>query len=209
RRMASRCGSGRRAADSGRRVRHIRLQLRRAVVSFQPRNPRKRYWSAPGEYGAQYRSRVERPVAHMHTTMPLASHEAPVASGKLGEPLLALRHVGIGFGGIVALDDISFDLSAGHILGLIGPNGAGKTTLFNCVSRLYTPNRGTIHFEGQNLLDRSADQIPGIGIARTFQNLALFRTMSVLDNVRVGGHSQSRGDFFSDAVRLPWVRREE
>jgi branched-chain amino acid transport system ATP-binding protein len=145
----------------------------------------------------------------MHTTMPLASHEAPVVSGKLGEPLLALRHVGIGFGGIVALDDISFDLSAGHILGLIGPNGAGKTTLFNCVSRLYTPNRGTIHFEGQNLLDRSADQIPGIGIARTFQNLALFHTMSVLDNVRVGGHSQSRGDFFSDAVRLPWVRREE
>jgi branched-chain amino acid transport system ATP-binding protein len=145
----------------------------------------------------------------MHTTMPLASHEAPVVSGKLGEPLLALRHVGIGFGGIVALDDISFDLSAGHILGLIGPNGAGKTTLFNCVSRLYTPNRGTIHFEGQNLLDRSADQIPGIGIARTFQKLALFHTMSVLDNVRVGGHSQSRGDFFSDAVRLPWVRREE
>jgi branched-chain amino acid transport system ATP-binding protein len=145
----------------------------------------------------------------MHTTMPLLSPEVPTAWGKLNEPLLILRNVGIGFGGIVALDDVSFDLSAGHILGLIGPNGAGKTTLFNCVSRLYTPNSGTIHFEGQNLLDKSANQIPGIGIARTFQNLALFRSMSVLDNVRVGGHSQSRSDFFSDSVRLPWVRREE
>jgi branched-chain amino acid transport system ATP-binding protein len=145
----------------------------------------------------------------MHTTMPLPSPEVPAACGALGEPLLAVRNVGIGFDGIVALDDVSFDLSAGHILGLIGPNGAGKTTLFNCVSRLYTPNQGTILFEGQNILDKSADRIPGIGIARTFQNLALFRTMSVFDNVRVGGHSQSRSDFFSDSVRLPWVRCEE
>ncbi|MGH6665042.1 MAG: ABC transporter ATP-binding protein [Pseudolabrys sp.] len=133
----------------------------------------------------------------------------PAEISALGEPLLAVCNVGISFGGIVALDDVSFDLQAGHILGLIGPNGAGKTSLFNCVSRLYTPNRGTMLFEGQNILDRSADQISRIGIARTFQNLALFRTMSVFDNVRVGGHSQSRSDFFSDAVRLPWVRREE
>jgi len=145
----------------------------------------------------------------MHTTMPLASSEVPAACGALGEPLLAVRNVGISFGGIVALDDVSFDLSEGHILGLIGPNGAGKTTLFNCVSRLYTPDRGTILFEGQNILAKSANRIAGIGIARTFQNLALFRTMSVFDNVRVGGHSQNRSDFFSDTVRLPWVRHEE
>jgi branched-chain amino acid transport system ATP-binding protein len=145
----------------------------------------------------------------MHTTMPLVSSEAPAASAAPGEPLLAVRDVGISFGGIVALDGVSFDLSAGDILGLIGPNGAGKTTLFNCVSRLYTPTRGSILFQGQNILSASADRIAGIGIARTFQNLALFRTMSVFDNVRTGGHSQSRSDFFSDSVRLPWVRREE
>lgn len=145
----------------------------------------------------------------MHTTTPFVSHEVPVAATASGEPLLAVRDVGISFGGIVALDGVSFDLSAGQILGLIGPNGAGKTTLFNCVSRLYTPTRGSILLEGQNILGLSADRIAGIGIARTFQNLALFRTMSVFDNVRIGGHSQSRSDFFSDSVRLPWVRREE
>jgi branched-chain amino acid transport system ATP-binding protein len=145
----------------------------------------------------------------MHTPMSLPSPEVPAAYGAMGEPLLAVRNVGISFGGIVALDDVSFDLSEGHILGLIGPNGAGKTTLFNCVSRLYTPSQGTIRFEGQDILGKSANQIAGIGIARTFQNLALFRTMSVFDNVRVGGHSQNRSDFFSDTVRLPWVRREE
>ncbi len=145
----------------------------------------------------------------MHMTMPRHSSEAPTASAASGEPLLAVRNVGISFGGIVALDDVSFDLAAGHILGLIGPNGAGKTTLFNCITRLYTPMSGSILFEDQNILDRSANRIAGIGIARTFQNLALFRTMSVFDNVRVGAHSQSRSDFFSDAVRLPWVRREE
>ena len=145
----------------------------------------------------------------MHTPMPRPTLEMPVPCQALGEPLLAVRNVGISLGGIVALDDVSFDLSAGQILGLIGPNGAGKTTLFNCLSRLYTPNRGTILFEGRNILDRSADRIAHVGIARTFQNLALFRTMSVLDNVRVGGHSQSRSDFFSDAMRLPWVRRQE
>jgi branched-chain amino acid transport system ATP-binding protein len=145
----------------------------------------------------------------MHTIMPLPSPEAPTAHAALGEPLLTVRNVGINFGGIVALDDVSFDLSEGQILGLIGPNGAGKTTLFNCVSRLYTPTQGTIRFEGQDILGKSANRIAGIGIARTFQNLALFRTMSVFDNVRVGGHSQNRSDFFSDTVRLPWVRREE
>ena len=93
----------------------------------------------------------------------------------------------------------------GEILGLIGPNGAGKTTLFNCLTRIYTPNRGAIVFAGQNILKLAANRISGLGIARTFQNLALFRSMSVLDNVRVGGHSQSRSDFFSDALHLPWV----
>jgi branched-chain amino acid transport system ATP-binding protein len=125
------------------------------------------------------------------------------------EPLLAVRGVSINFGGIVALDKVSFDLEMGQILGLIGPNGAGKTTLFNCLTRLYTPNSGIIEFEGRTILDKSVDRISSLGIARTFQNLALFHSMSVFDNVRVGGHSRSRGDFLSGALHLPWVRREE
>jgi branched-chain amino acid transport system ATP-binding protein len=125
------------------------------------------------------------------------------------EPLLDVRDIAVRFGGIVALDGVSFTIDKGQILGLIGPNGAGKTTLFNCVSRLYTPNRGDILFEGRSALSRPAHRIAEIGIARTFQNLALFGPQTVLDNVKIGGHARSRGDFVSDALRLPWVRRHE
>src|SRR6201987_385652 len=130
--------------------------------------------------------------------------------GSMGaDKLLEVSKVVVRFGGIVALDGVSFDLDGGQILGLIGPNGAGKTTLFNCVSRLYTPNRGDILFEGRSMLGRSPHRIAEIGIGRTFQNLALFAPQSVLDNVRIGGHAHSRSDFVSDTLRLPWVRRQE
>jgi branched-chain amino acid transport system ATP-binding protein len=145
----------------------------------------------------------------MDTTAAIAVKAQRAQPATPGKPLLAVRDVGISFGGIVALDSVSMELAQGEILGLIGPNGAGKTTLFNCVTRIYTPNRGTIEFAGQNILRLAANRISGLGIARTFQNLALFRSMSVLDNVRVGGHPQTRSDFFSDALHLPWVRREE
>jgi len=124
-------------------------------------------------------------------------------------PLLSINGLSVRFGGIVALDGVSFSLEAGQILGLIGPNGAGKTTLFNCVSRLYTPNRGEIRFEGNSLLDRPPHRIAEIGISRTFQNLALFPRQSILDNIRIGGHTSCRSDFLSDGLRLPWVRRQE
>lgn len=123
--------------------------------------------------------------------------------------LLQVRDVALRFDGIIALDGVSFELEEGQILGLIGPNGAGKTTLFNCLSRLYTPNRGDIVFEGSSLLSRPAHRIAEIGIARTFQNLALFPRQSVLDNVRIGGHTTCHSDFLSDALRLPWARRQE
>ena len=126
-----------------------------------------------------------------------------------GAHLLAVRCLSIRFGGIVALDNVSFDLREGQILGLIGPNGAGKTTLFNCLTRLYTPSAGEIIFGEKNLLDVSAHRIVRLGISRTFQNLALFRTMSVLDNIRVGGHARSRSDFIGDALRLPSTRRRQ
>jgi len=124
-------------------------------------------------------------------------------------PLLRVTNVGVRFGGIVALDRVSFDLDKRQMLGLIGPNGAGKTTLFNCFSRLYTPFEGDILFEGTSILDKSPHRIADIGIGRTFQNLALFARMSVLDNVRVGGHRLKRSDFLSDALHLPWVTRQD
>lgn len=124
-------------------------------------------------------------------------------------PILSVRDVGIRFGGIVALDGVGFDMEAKTILGLIGPNGAGKTTLFNCLSRLYTPNTGEILFRGETILDRAAHKIAEIGIGRTFQNLALFSTLSVLDNVRIGTHSRISSNYISDALYLPWTRRNE
>jgi branched-chain amino acid transport system ATP-binding protein len=132
-----------------------------------------------------------------------------IAAGSPAAPLLAVQDVAVRFGGIVALGGVSFEIEAGTILGLIGPNGAGKTTLFNCLSRLYTPQQGDILFEGRSILDRAPHRIAEIGIGRTFQNLALFRRLSVLDNIRIGGHPRSRSDFLSDTLRLPWVRRQE
>src|SRR3979409_287602 len=126
-----------------------------------------------------------------------------------GAPLIEVRDICVRFGGIVALDNVSFTIADQQLLGLIGPNGAGKTTLFNCFSRLYTPSSGDIVFEGRTILDRAPHRIADIGIGRTFQNLALFRTMSVLDNVRVGSHPIGHTDFFSNALKLPWTQREE
>jgi len=125
------------------------------------------------------------------------------------EPILAVRDVTVRFGGIVALDSVSFDVAEGEIVGLIGPNGAGKTTLFNCLSRLYTPQHGDVRFRGRSLLELPAHRISELGVGRTFQNLALFPTLSVLQNVMIGVHARTRSDFLSNALRLPWVGREE
>jgi len=123
--------------------------------------------------------------------------------------LLSVRDVGVRFGGIVALDGVSFDVAPGHIVGLIGPNGAGKTTLFNCLSRLYECDRGDIHFGSQSLRQVPRHGIAALGIGRTFQNLALFRTMTVLDNVMIGRHSRTRTGFLRNALRTPEVKEEE
>ena len=117
--------------------------------------------------------------------------------------LLSISGLSVRFGGIVALNDVSFDVGRGQICGLIGPNGAGKTTLFNCLSRLYQPSKGDILMEGESILKRPAHRISEIGIGRTFQNVALFPNMSVLDNVRVGTHAHTNGDMISDSLRLP------
>ncbi len=129
--------------------------------------------------------------------------------GSGDRPLLAVRDLTVRFGGIVALDGVSFQVAPGQIVGLIGPNGAGKTTVFNCLSRLYTPERGSLEFEGRPLDGVPAHGISALGISRTFQNVALFPSLSVLQNVMVGVHCRSRGSFVASALRLPAVRSEE
>jgi branched-chain amino acid transport system ATP-binding protein len=114
-------------------------------------------------------------------------------------PLLDVENVSMRFGGIVALDAVSFDADAGEIVGLIGPNGAGKTTAFNVITRLYTPDEGDVRFDGESLLGTPPSGVVRRGIARTFQNVELFRGMSVVDNVRVGGHLR-QGDQSPDEV---------
>jgi branched-chain amino acid transport system ATP-binding protein len=105
--------------------------------------------------------------------------------------LLEVKNVSRRFGGIVALDDVSFDVEAGQIAGLIGPNGAGKTTVFNVITRVYRPDGGQVLFDGANLLRAAPHRIVKRGIARTFQNVELFPGMSVLDNVLVGTHART------------------
>src|SRR5579862_2836343 len=105
---------------------------------------------------------------------------------------MSVRNVTRRFGGIVAIDSVSLDVEPGQIVGLIGPNGAGKTTLFNVITRLYRPDAGELDFAGRTLLRTPPHRIVRRGIARTFQNVELFRTMTVLDNVLVGAHTRSR-----------------
>ena len=124
-----------------------------------------------------------------------ATVTAATASQQTSDVLLRVSGITVRFGGIVALDDVSFDVRRGEIAGLIGPNGAGKTTLFNCLSRLYEWQQGSISFEGADLASVQRHQVAELGIGRTFQNLALFRSMSVRDNIMVGAHCRSRGGF--------------
>jgi len=123
--------------------------------------------------------------------------------------LLEVSDLVVRFGVVVALDEPSLAVEENQICGLIGPNGAGKTTLFNCVSRLYTPTEGSITFDGDDLLARRPHEIAPLGIARTFQNLALIHALSVRDNVMLGAHHRSRAGFVSSALSLPTERREE
>ena len=122
--------------------------------------------------------------------------------------LLDVQEVTVRFGGITALDSLSFDIGAGQICGLIGPNGAGKTTMFNVVSRIYQPTTGRVLLDGEDLLKARADTITKSGITRTFQNLALWPGLTVLENVMVGGHRTEKANFLT-APFLIGVRKED
>jgi branched-chain amino acid transport system ATP-binding protein len=123
--------------------------------------------------------------------------------------LLEVDEVSVRFGGIVALDELSFEIADGEILGLIGPNGAGKTTMFNVVSRIYDPTQGRVTFDGQDLLAVSPHRVAGFGIARTFQNLALFPTMSLLQNTMTGAHHLGKVSFGRAMSRIGAAKEEK
>lgn len=129
-------------------------------------------------------------------------HAVRAGEEPASDALLDVQDVSIRFGGIIALSGVSFEAYPRQVCSVIGPNGAGKTTLFNCISRLYRPKAGSIVFRGRRLEQQPQYQMARIGLGRTFQNLALFGTMSVLDNVLVGAHHLLRGGFLAHALHL-------
>ena len=124
-------------------------------------------------------------------------------------PLLEIDAVAVRFGGIRALQGVSFTVGAGQICGLIGPNGSGKTTMFNCISGIYRPNDGEVRLSGRSLRGVAKHTIVDRGIGRTFQNVALFRSMTVRDNMLAGAHHLGRSGFIANALHLQRARREE
>src|SRR3954454_22971326 len=113
------------------------------------------------------------------------------------------------FGGLVAVDDVSFEIPEGSIVSIIGPNGAGKTTFFNILTGLYKPTSGRLIFDGRNITTKRPDQITALGVARTFQNIRLFGTMTATENVMVGEHSRMKAGLFGSIFHPPWVVKEE
>src|SRR5260370_23104019 len=137
--------------------------------------------------------------------MELAEARAPgvnVDADADASALLEVDGVSIRFGGVTALQDVSFEVARGAICGLIGPNGAGKTTLFNCISRLYDPQAGSIHFDRRPLASFPRHEIASLGIPRTFQNVPPFSTITTREDVRAGVHAMARGGFVSHAPSL-------
>jgi branched-chain amino acid transport system ATP-binding protein len=130
-------------------------------------------------------------------------------SNQSASALLNVKDITVRFGGIVALDSVSFDVPRNKVCGLIGPNGAGKTTLFNCLSRLYQYQSGDLLFDGESITQTPVHAMSKIGIGRTFQNLAMFRTMTVRQNVMVGAHARSEGGFIGTMLKTPAIRAEE
>ena len=123
--------------------------------------------------------------------------------------LLQVKGITVRFGGITALDDVSFNIPRDKVCGLIGPNGAGKTTLFNCLSRLYEYQEGDLLFEGKSITPTPVHEMTTLGIGRTFQNLAMFRALSVRDNIMIGAHSKSKTGFIRGMLPNAATREEE
>ena len=127
----------------------------------------------------------------------------------MSEPLLSARDLQVRFGGVLAVDKVSFDVHGGEVFTLIGPNGAGKTTVFNLISRIYTPTQGSLRFQGQDLLAVAPSRVATLGIARTFQNIELFEHATVLQNLLIGHHVHRRTNLLQEMLYTPAVRTAE
>ena len=143
-------------------------------------------------------------------TAPAAAAKAPAAGDAARAPaLIEARSLSIAFGGIRAVDDVSFSVARGEIFAIVGPNGAGKSTIFNLISRIYEPTGGQLVFEGEDITKVAPHSIAGRGIARTFQNIELFEHATVLDNLLIGRHCRARPNMLAEILFTPRVRREE
>ena len=130
-------------------------------------------------------------------------------SKQIGEVILNVQNISLSFGGVKALADISFDVREHEVRAIIGPNGAGKSSMLNCINGVYTPQQGQITFRGQTFSHMDSHQVAVMGVARTFQNLALFKGMSVLDNIMTGRNLRMKSNLFLQAIRLGPAEREE
>ena len=134
---------------------------------------------------------------------------AAVPGRKIGEVILDVKGISLRFGGVKALSDISFDVREHELRAIIGPNGAGKSSMLNCINGVYAPQEGSITFRGQSFTHMNSRQVAEMGVARTFQNLALFKGMSVLDNIMSGRNLRMKTNLFQQAIRWGAAEREE
>jgi branched-chain amino acid transport system ATP-binding protein len=132
-----------------------------------------------------------------------------MAARKIGDVILAVQNISLSFGGVKALTDISFDVREHEVRAIIGPNGAGKSSMLNCINGVYQPQQGAITFRGQTFKHMNSRQVAEMGVARTFQNLALFKGMSVLDNIMTGRNLKMKANLFQQALRIGAAEREE
>jgi len=132
-----------------------------------------------------------------------------MSARKIGEVILDVKNISLRFGGVKALTDISFDVREHEVRAIIGPNGAGKSSMLNCINGVYTPQEGSISFRGQTFRHMNSRQVAEMGVARTFQNLALFKGMSVLDNIMTGRNLKMKSNLFQQAIRWGFAAREE
>jgi branched-chain amino acid transport system ATP-binding protein len=139
----------------------------------------------------------------------IQTHNSPLAAAGTSGPLLSAKNLSVRFGGVLAVNNVSFDVERGEVFTLIGPNGAGKTTVFNLISRIYTPTTGSIDFEGEVLTEQPAHKIASLGIARTFQNIELFEYATVLQNMLIGRHTHRATGLWSDLFFTAKARQGE
>jgi len=138
-----------------------------------------------------------------------SSATAATTSRRIGDVILEVRNISLRFGGVKALTDISFDVREHELRAIIGPNGAGKSSMLNCINGVYTPQEGSITFRGKTFSQMNSRQVAELGVARTFQSLALFKGMSVLDNIMTGRNLRMKSSIFQQALHLGAARREE